>query len=91
MKKITRKDFVRLSALAGLGLLLEPYTAAGNQLYTNGSDNVIYIKKGEQDYDSLRRGYNLRINKYPAIIALCLNTTGVSEAIKYAKANKWPV
>lgn len=95
MNRITRKEFARLSAMAGLALLLEPFTSKGNgfmkQLYTNGSDNVVYIRKDHKDYEALRRGYNLRINKKPLIIALCLNTNGVSEAIRYAKENKLPV
>lgn len=95
MKKITRKEFARLSSLAGLAILLEPFKSFGgnlmDNLYTNGTDNVVYIRKGGADYEKLRRGYNLRINKYPEIIALCLNTNGVSEAIKYAKEKNLPV
>jgi UDP-N-acetylenolpyruvoylglucosamine reductase len=95
MKKITRKEFARLSTLTGLALLLEPFKGIGNtlmnQLYTNGSDNVVYIRKEDASYETLRRGYNMRINRYPKIIALCMNTNGVSEAMRYAKENKLPV
>jgi UDP-N-acetylenolpyruvoylglucosamine reductase len=91
MKRIARKEFARLSTLAGLGLLLEPFKGLGNGFYTNGTENVIYIRKDHKDYETLRRGYNLRINKKPAIVALCLNTNGVGEAIRYAKDNKLPV
>ncbi|MBL7935536.1 MAG: FAD-binding oxidoreductase [Bacteroidia bacterium] len=52
------------------------------------SENVLYITKQNKDYDSLRQGFNKKINKYPAIIALCLNTKGVQEAVLCAKEHK---
>src|SRR5262245_12151631 len=55
------------------------------------TENVKYFRKGDPEYEELRHGHNKRFNKFPAVIALCLNTDGVSEAIKYAKENKLPV
>lgn len=39
----------------------------------------------------MRRGHNKRIEKFPAYIALCSSTTGVAQAMKFAKENKLPV
>jgi FAD/FMN-containing dehydrogenase len=55
------------------------------------TENVKYYRKGDPEYEELRHGHNKRFDKFPAVIALCLNTDGVSEAIKYAKENKLPV
>lgn len=48
------------------------------------SNNVVYITKDDERYSELRTGFNLNVQKHPAIIALCMNTEGVAEAIKYA-------
>ncbi|MEM6963464.1 MAG: FAD-binding oxidoreductase [Bacteroidota bacterium] len=55
------------------------------------SNNVIYLQKQDEDYEKNRSTYNLHIQKYPAIIALCKNTEGVAEAIRLAKAKAWKV
>lgn len=49
------------------------------------SNNVTYLRKKDEGYEEKSLGFNLRIQKYPLIIALCKNTQGVSEAIKLAK------
>lgn len=48
------------------------------------SNNVAYITKDDERYNKLRAGFNLNVQKHPAVIALCMNTEGVVEAIKYA-------
>src|ERR1043165_4183259 len=48
------------------------------------SGNAVYVKRDNEQYDTLRRGFNKRIEKYPAVIAVCKNTDGVAEAIRYA-------
>jgi len=48
------------------------------------SENVVFLSKDHPDYNKHRRTYNLRISKYPALIAICNNTDGVAEAIKTA-------
>lgn len=53
--------------------------------------NVDYFRKGEVQYETLRKGFNKRIEKYPQVIALCKNTAGVAEAVRYAVLNKLPV
>ena len=55
------------------------------------NENVVYYKKGDPEYEILRKGFNRRIEKYPLIISLCKNTNGVAEAIKYAAQNKLPI
>jgi FAD/FMN-containing dehydrogenase len=55
------------------------------------SDNVLYISSENVEYDNLRKGFSKRINKLPAIIALCLNTKGVQEAVLFAKENNLKV
>ena len=48
-------------------------------------------KKGDPKYDELRQGFNKRIDKYPAAIALCTTAEEVSAAIVYARENKLAV
>ena len=48
-------------------------------------------KKGDPQYDVLRKGFNKRIDKYPLAIAVCHTAEEVSAAILYAKENKLPV
>ena len=89
-KKYQRKDFLRLALLAPLGLYSRPlqFLTPGS---ATGNDNVTYYKKGDVQYDLLRKGFNKRIDKLPLIIALCKNTVGVAEAIRYATQNNLPV
>jgi hypothetical protein len=48
-------------------------------------------KKGDAEYDTLRKGFNKRINKYPAAIALCKTTEEVAQAVAYGIQNKLPI
>ncbi|MGG9964028.1 FAD-dependent oxidoreductase [Ferruginibacter sp. SUN106] len=90
-----RKHFLKLAMLTNMGLVLKPRNIVATSLLKNamvGAEaNVLYYKKGSTEYETLRKGFNKRIDKYPAIIALCKNTQGVSEAILYAKQNNLPV
>lgn len=92
---IKRKDFLKLALLTNLGLMAKPIGSFAERFekYTipQSNDNVTYFKKGDADYELLRKGFNKRIDKFPLIIALCKNTTGVTEAIKYARQNNLPV
>ena len=47
------------------------------------SQNVTYVWKADEAYEALRQGFNLRVQKHPAVIALCKNTAGVAEAIQF--------
>lgn len=83
---------MQLTALAPLSLAAKPFESFLKPLDENGSEpGVIYYKADTPGYDQLRKGFNKRIEKKPAIIALCKNTSGVAEALKYAIANQLPV
>ena len=49
------------------------------------SNNVTYLKKADEQFDELNQGFNLAVGKIPGLIALCLNTEGVAEAIRFAR------
>lgn len=55
------------------------------------SNHVVFVHRADKDYDTYNIGFNLRVPKQPSIIALCKNTQGVSEAIKYALAKNLSV
>ena len=91
-KKYQRKEFLKLALMTNLGLYAAPLNfLASKKPLTGTGDNVLYYKKGDAEYDILRKGFNKRIEKFPLIIALCKNTLGVSEAVKYAVQNNLPV
>jgi hypothetical protein len=48
-------------------------------------------KKGDAQYEVLRKGFNKRINHFPAAIAECRSTEEVSQAMAYAIKNNLPV
>lgn len=49
------------------------------------SNNVTYLKVNDEKFNKYQQGFNLATPKTPLIIALCLNTEGVSESIRYAQ------
>lgn len=79
--------------MAGIAFLLPGIRAFGYsyRLLEESTENVTYFKKGDPTYENLRKGFNKRINKYPEVIALCMNTQGVIEAMQYASVNKLAV
>ncbi len=85
-----RKRFLKLALVTNLGLVLKPGSVFSNNNILQSTDNVMYYKKGTPEYETLRKGFNKRIEKFPLIIALCKNTQGVAEAIQYAKQNNLP-
>lgn len=93
--KFKRKDFLKLALLTNLALMAKPLEVFSEKFadlnFPSSNDNVRYFKKGDADYNLLRKGFNKRIDKFPLIIALCKNTAGVTEAVKYAKQNGLPV
>jgi hypothetical protein len=93
-KKYHRKEFLKMSLLANAAVLVSPFSVIGRK-HASGdylsNENVSYYQKGDPEYDVLRKGFNKRIEKYPAVIALCKNEQGISEAIKYAKSKNLPV
>lgn len=93
--KLKRKEFLKLALLANLGLIAKPLKGfselTGKYSTPFSNDNVTYFKKGDAEYELLRKGFNKRIEKFPLIIAQCKNTTGVTEAVKYAGQNGLPI
>ncbi len=87
MSSINRKKFLQLSLLAPLSLAAEPLSFINSNSLPVNSDNVVYYKAGDDQYEALRKGFNKRIDKKPAIIALCKNSNGVAEAVQYAAKN----
>jgi len=49
------------------------------------SENVTYLRQSEDSFNELNQGFNLMVPKTPALIALCVNTQGVAEAIAMAR------
>ena len=95
-KKYQRKEFLKLALLANIGLQTRAFNflTPKENATTGGNlpgENVVYYKKGDAEYETLRKGFNKRIDKFPLIIALCKNTAGVSEAMQYAIKNNLPV
>jgi FAD/FMN-containing dehydrogenase len=90
---IDRKKFLQLSVLAPLSLAARPLQFLEDQQYgrLKNNENVIYYKAGDAEYELLRKGFNKRIDKKPAVIALCKNTNGVAEAVNYASSNNLPI
>jgi hypothetical protein len=104
-KKLYRIEFIQLLGTLGVGWVLasctdaKPSNEASKTLAQKADDaaelldsgNAVFIKKGEEQYDTLRKGFNKRIERFPAVIAVCKNTKGVAEAIAYARSNKLKV
>jgi FAD binding domain-containing protein/berberine-like enzyme len=93
-KKYRRKEFLKISLMANLALYVKPFSMPDETVAApvlQSTENVTYYKKEDKEYEVLRKGFNKRIEKYPAVIALCKNENGISEALKYAKEKKLPV
>ena len=92
---MNRKDFLKQSSFATLALLMQKVEAINKtNPYTFlevSNENVVFYSKLDASYETLRKGFNKRINNYPNTIALCKNTAGVAEAITFAKKNKLKV
>jgi hypothetical protein len=91
-----RKQFIKTAAISGLALLTRQVQSFANGLYKltdvhSNTNDVLFYKKGDLPYETLRKGFNLRINSYPTVIALCKNTKGVVAAIQYATQNNLKV
>jgi len=86
-----RKKFLRLAALVPAAVLINPVKLFSEFYDCYDEANVTYYKKGEAAYEDNRKGFNKRINKFPAIIAVCKNESGVAEAIRLAAKNNMPV
>jgi len=95
-KKYQRKEFLKLLALARMSFVSGPlrFISSGKKKenqFPGGSADVTYYKSGDPEYDSLRKGFNKRINKFPRVIALCKTEAGVAEAVAYASGAGLPI
>ena len=48
-------------------------------------------KKDDAEYEILRKGFNKRIQQFPAAISICNTTEEVAQAVHYAIENKLPI
>jgi len=62
-----------------------------NSTSESPSVHIDLVDKNDPRYDKLRQGFNKRIDKYPAVIALCTSAEEVAAAIKYAKERSLPI
>jgi FAD/FMN-containing dehydrogenase len=102
LKKISRKEFIKLSTAAGTVFFLgacglgrddEKKKNISDSSPKNIPDNSVEVKldlidKNDKRYDALRKGFNKRIDKFPLVIALCATTEEVAAAVRYANKNK---
>lgn len=58
---------------------------------TKQSDHVLYYERQDAEYAKYRQAFNKRITHSPKIIAVCLDETGVQEAVKYANYYQLPI
>ena len=65
-----------------------PDSIAQNLLAKSTQSTFKLYKKGDAKYNLLRKGFNKRINKYPAAIALCKNAEEVAQAVTYGIENR---
>lgn len=87
-----RKKFMQLAGLSSLGILLNPFKLIADELVEfTSNEHVLYYKKGDANYELLRKGFNKRIDKYPQIIAQCFDEIGISDAVKLAIKKKMPI
>lgn len=100
-----RKDFIKVAALGSISLYLEACNFGSKKPTEVVPDEkqappvkalepaitFAMYKQGDAAYDTLRQGFNKRIDRKPKAIALCKNTEDVSSAIKYAAYHKLPV
>ena len=85
----SRRDFLKGIASGALISAVAP-----NRAFSIGAvstADVIFIKRGEGDYQNYRQPFNKRITLQPAVIAVCKNERGVVEAVRYAATNKLPI
>jgi hypothetical protein len=85
---MNRKDFLRLAGLAPMSFLMDTPSFL---IDLAQPPDVLFLRKGTEAYEQLRKGFNKRIDKYPEIIAKCFTEKGVIEAVKKAKKESLPV
>jgi len=88
---VTRRDTLRLGALAGLGAALGPVSDVMAATTTTSSASALKLfRRGEADYEALRRSmiWNLyKPARYPEVIVQPQNEAEVVAAVKLARQN----
>jgi FAD/FMN-containing dehydrogenase len=87
---IDRKKFLTLGALALLSGNRIAKGALGSAPGTVAPPKNI-LRPGSPEYERLRAGYNLRIDRRPRAIAPCATAAEVSAAVRYASDQNLPV
>jgi FAD/FMN-containing dehydrogenase len=82
LSRMKRKKFLQWGAALGLGMVLPPLTLWGKPEESN--PDVSYFTPNDTLYETLRKGFNTRIQKKPSLIAVCCTTKGVQEAVQRA-------
>ena len=93
---VDRRTFLAIQLLTGIGFSLSscgrelgPTVNAGAPALTGpppvSPDELLLFHKEDDYYDELRARFNKRVDKHPAVIALCRDTEEVSKAVRYAK------
>ncbi|MDH4186170.1 MAG: FAD-binding oxidoreductase [Nitrospira sp.] len=97
---LSRRQFMLASVAGSLslfslnGLLAyadTPHEAPLTEAPSSTTDNVHYINVTDDEYDQYRQPFNKRIDLKPRVIAVCLNETGVQEAMQLARVRQLPV
>ncbi len=88
-----RKSFLQLSLLAPLSVLARPLDFLSGNAGSNEweTSSLKYIQPGDPGYDFLRKGFNRRIDRKPALVAPCRHTADVAAAISHAAQHQLPV
>ncbi len=86
--KQSRKKFIQQFVVAAAAIGFNPIIAFTKNSKTSDVD---FFTNKDTQYQTLRKGFNKRINNYPAVIALCYNQAGVTKAMQYAIQNKLKV
>lgn len=100
-----RKDFIKVAALGGISLYLDACNFGSKKTNETVVDTKTTLpvkavepaitftmyRQGDAQYDTLRQGFNKRIDRKPKSIALCKNTEDASNAVKYAAYHQLPV
>jgi hypothetical protein len=88
---MNRKQFLQQSGLAAATIVLP--NALFSAFVPNGTtmQNINWFKPTDAVYETLRKGFNKRIDNKPTIIAQCKNSQGVQEALQYAIKNNMKI
>lgn len=78
---MNRRDF--MSLLASSGLAAMPWQARA--LAASSDPDVRFLRQSDRDYENYRALFNSRIQRSPAVIAVCQNETGVQKAVQRAR------